>query len=152
MNNIEIKRFRTDDYELAKKAFKIRTLVFVKEQNVDPKIEYDEYENQCEHYLVMVDGQPAGAARWRETNKGIKLERFSVLPEYRNKKIGDKLVKRVLKDVLPLKKPVYLHSQARSVGIYERNNFRKVGDLFVEADIDHYYMEYAGNDAPAHQE
>lgn len=142
--NIEIKRFRTDNYELAKKAFKIRTLVFVREQNVDPKIEYDEFENQCEHYLLYVDGEPVGAARWRINDKGVKLERFSILPEYRNKKLGDQLVKHVLKDVLPLRKPIYLHSQARSVGVYERNHFTTKGEMFVEADIDHYLMEYEG--------
>lgn len=140
--NIDIIRFRTDNYELAKKAFKIRTLVFVKEQNVDPKIEYDEYENQCEHYLVLVDDMPIGAARWRETENGIKLERFAILPEYRNKGIGDKLIKHVLNDVLPLNKPVYLHSQMLSISVYERNGFSVKGDVFLEADIEHYLMEY----------
>ncbi|MDZ7742700.1 MAG: GNAT family N-acetyltransferase [Bacteroidota bacterium] len=140
--NIEIKTFRTDKFELAKKAFKIRTLVFVKEQDVDPKIEYDEYENQCQHYLVYLNEEPIGAARWRETEKGIKLERFAILPEYRNKKIGDKLLKHVLKDVLPKDKYIYLHSQLRSKGVYERNGFVTKGDVFSEADIDHIYMEY----------
>ena len=142
--DIEIKTFRTDNYELAKKAFKIRTLVFVKEQDVDPKIEYDEYENQCQHYLVYVDGNPIGAARWRETGAGIRLERFAILPEYRNNKLGEKLLKKMLQDVLPKNKPIYLHSQVRSQGIYERNGFVAKGDVFNEADIDHIYMEYQG--------
>ncbi len=142
--NIEIKTFRTDHYELAKKAFKIRTLVFVKEQNVDPKIEYDEFENQCQHFLLYLDGEAIGAARWRETEKGIKLERFAILPEYRNQRIGDRFLKHVLKDVLPKKKPVYLHSQVRSKGLYERNGFVCKGDVFNEADIDHIYMNYEG--------
>ncbi|MCF8227697.1 MAG: GNAT family N-acetyltransferase [Bacteroidales bacterium] len=142
--DIEIKTFRTDNYELAKKAFKIRTLVFVKEQDVDPKIEYDEYENQCQHYLVYVDGNPIGAARWRETGAGIRLERFAILPEYRNNKLGEKLLKKMLQDVLPKNKPIYLHSQVRSQGVYERNGFVAKGDVFNEADIDHIYMEYQG--------
>lgn len=142
--NIEIKKFRTDNYELAKKAFKIRTLVFVKEQDVDPKIEYDEYENQCNHYLLYLDEEPVGAARWRETKDGIRLERFALLPEYRNRGIGEKLVKHVLKDVIPLNKPIYVHSQVRSKGIYERCGFKAKGDVFNEADIDHIYMKYKG--------
>ncbi len=139
---IEIKKFTTEERELAKLAFKIRTLVFVKEQGVDPDIEYDIYENQCQHYLLMLDDKPVGAARWRITEKGIKLERFSILPEQRNKGLGDEFVKQVLDDVLPLKKPIYLHSQVRSINIYKRNGFEVVGGKFVEAGINHYLMEY----------
>jgi predicted GNAT family N-acyltransferase len=139
--NIEIKKFKTDDRELAKKAFKIRTLVFVKEQDVDPKIEYDEYENQCQHHLLSIDGIPAGAARWRETKEGIKLERFAILSEFRNKGLGDKFVKYVLDDVKALQKPIYLHSQMRTVDLYKRNGFKVVSDVFIEADIEHVRME-----------
>lgn len=142
--NIEIKRFTTEDFELAKQAFKIRTLVFVKEQGVDPDIEYDLYENQCQHYLVFVDGKAVGAARWRKTPEGTKLERFSILPEYRNKGIGEKLLKRVMSDVIPLNEPIYLHSQVKSLNLYKRNGFEIFDEPFIEAGIKHYYMEYTG--------
>nr|GFD49624.1 hypothetical protein [Tanacetum cinerariifolium] len=51
------------------------------------------------HYLARVDGQPAGAARWRPTANGVKLERFAVLDEFRNQGVGEALVKQVLADV-----------------------------------------------------
>ncbi len=87
-----------------KRPFKIRTLVFVKEQGVDPNLEYDIYENQCHHYLLSDRNIPIGTARWRETKDGIKLERFAILPKYRNKGAGQKLLKRVLEDIcLPTK-------------------------------------------------
>jgi predicted GNAT family N-acyltransferase len=140
--DIAITKFKTNDPELAKKAFKIRTLVFVKEQDVDPKLEYDEYENQCQHYLLSVDGLPAGAARWRETKEGIKLERFAILPEFRNKGIGNKFIQYVLDDVKTHQKPIYLHSQLRTVDLYKRNGFDVVGQMFVEANIEHLRMEY----------
>ncbi len=142
--NIEIKRFTTKDCELATKAFKIRTMVFVKEQNVDPDIEYDFYENQCQHYLVYADGKAIGAARWRKTSEGIRLERFSILPEYRNKGIGDKLLKTVMEDVIPLNEVIYLHSQVKSLNLYKRNGFEIFDEPFMEAGIKHYYMEYTG--------
>ncbi len=141
---MEIKRFTTEEHELAKKAFKIRTLVFVKELSVDPSIEYDEYENQCAHYLAITDEKPIAAARWRKTKEGIRLERFAVLPEYRNKGIGDKLIKRILKDVIPLNKTIYLHSQVKSISVYKRNGFVIKGEPFIEAGLKHYYMEYVG--------
>lgn len=139
---MEIQRFTTEDRELAKKAFKIRTLVFVNEQGVDPDIEYDIFENQCQHYLVSDNNTPMGAARWRKTEKGIKLERFAILPHYRNKGVGDKLLKRVMKDILPTDHEIFLHSQEKSVNLYRRNGFEIEGNMFVEAGINHYMMKY----------
>jgi len=139
---MEIQRFTTEDRELAKKAFKIRTLVFVKEQGVDPDIEYDIYENQCQHYLVTIDNIPVGAARWRKTTSGIKLERFAILPEYRKAGIGKKLLKRVMKDILPTSDDIYLHSQENTVRFYKQNGFEVEGEKFVEAGINHYLMRF----------
>jgi predicted GNAT family N-acyltransferase len=123
-------------------AFSIRRKVFVQEQNVDPELEYDEHETEATHYLAFYNDIPIGTARWRKTTNGIKLERFAVLPDYRNKGIGDALVQKVLEDVLPLNLTVYLHSQLRACSLYQRNGFVKEGDLFFEAGMEHYKMTF----------
>jgi predicted GNAT family N-acyltransferase len=121
------------------KAFAIRTTVFVDEQGCPPQLER-ENEDVSHHFLATVDGQPAGASRWRQTDKGIKLERFAVLPAYRNFGIGQELLKAVLAD-LPIDADfVYLHAQTPAVSLYERFNFEKVGDEFEEAGIWHFKM------------
>ena len=140
---IEVKRFKITDKALADQAFSIRRKVFVEEQGVDANLEYDK-EDQATHYLMLLAGKPVAAARWRETEKGIKLERFAVLPEFRNRGFGEIILDAVLKDVAGSGKPIYLHSQARAVPFYERNGFVKEGEMFVEAGIEHYYMNYAG--------
>ena len=81
---------------------------------------------------------PAGA----KPKRGIKLERFAVLPGFRNRGIGEIILKEVLKDVLQLEKPVYLHSQVKAVPFYHRNGFFTVGEEFTEAGIGHFFMEY----------
>jgi predicted GNAT family N-acyltransferase len=126
-------------------AFTIREKVFVGEQNVPADAEYDQYDRAgtTRHYLARVEGQPAGAARWRPTNHGVKLERFAVLPEFRNQGVGEALVHRVLADVraeAPDAAQVYMHAQLRAIPLYERNGFRKVGEMFEECDIQHYQM------------
>jgi len=138
---IEIKRFTWQDKELAEKANEIRKKVFVEEQGVDPALEYD-HEEESHHYLLVLGEKPLATARWRETEKGIKLERFAVLPGFRNRGIGDIILKELLHDVIPLEKPVYLHSQLKAVPFYERNGFFKVGGQFTEAGIVHYLMKY----------
>ncbi|MEI6683301.1 MAG: GNAT family N-acetyltransferase [Bacteroidota bacterium] len=137
----EVKRFTFRDKELSEKANDIRKKVFVEEQGVDPALEYD-HEEESHHYLLLLGEKPLATARWRETEKGIKLERFAVIPGFRNRGIGEIILKELLHDVIPLEKPIYLHSQVRAVPFYERNGFFKVGEQFTEAGIDHFLMQY----------
>jgi GNAT superfamily N-acetyltransferase len=94
---MKIISFDIQDKIHADMAFAIRHKVFVEEQKVDGDEEYDEYESIATHYLVFVDDKPAATSRWRHTDKGIKLERFSVLPEFRNKGIGKALFQRAIR-------------------------------------------------------
>ena len=126
-------------------AFTIRYNVFVGEQNVPAEAEYDAHDRAAttRHYLARLDGQPAGAARWRPTEHGVKLERFAVLPAFRNQGVGEALVQQVLADVAaqaPDAAQVYLHAQLRAISLYERTGFRKEGEMFEECDIQHYKM------------
>ncbi|OYX10302.1 MAG: GNAT family N-acetyltransferase, partial [Algoriphagus sp. 32-45-6] len=58
------------DKETFAQAVQIRKAVFVLEQKVDPNDEYDQFEETSHHFLAKLDGKPAGAARWRRTEKG----------------------------------------------------------------------------------
>ncbi len=136
----EVKRFKFSNSELTSQAFAIRRKVFVEEEGVDPNLEYD-HEEESNYYLLILAGKAIATARWRDTDKGIKLERFAVLPEFRNRGFGALILKDVLKDVIPLEKTIYLHSQLRAVPFYERNGFIKEGPVFYEADMGHYFMK-----------
>jgi predicted GNAT family N-acyltransferase len=125
------------------KAFDIRVKVFVEEQGVDKRLEY-EHEDESTHFLALVDGVAAGTARHRQTENGIKLERFAVLPQYRQAGVGAHLVKAVLNDVLPTNKKIYLNAQTQVVNFYAKYGFAHVGKEFEEAGIMHYKMEFIG--------
>lgn len=119
--------------------FAIRQLVFVEEQEVAPDLEYDEFEETSEHFLALLGEEPVGTARWRRTPNGIKLERFAVIKDHRNKGVGGKIVETVLENI-PSRTNVYLHSQLPACSLYERFGFVREGDLFEEAGIMHYKM------------
>ena len=126
-------------------AFTIREVVFVQGQGVPAADECDQHDRQAttRHYLARVDGKPAGAARWRPTDKGVKLERFAVLDGFRGHGVGTALVRQVLADVqaeAPAAAQVYLHAQLQAIPLYERTGFQKVGEMFEECDIQHYKM------------
>jgi predicted GNAT family N-acyltransferase len=136
----------TDENSL-KKAFQIRETVFVIEQKVDPNDEYDEFENSSSHFLALLDGKPVGAARWRFTKNGIKLERFAVLQEARGKGVGQALVGATLEDISSHPeskgKTKYLHAQLNAIPLYSKFGFQKVGEMFEECNIKHFKMELA---------
>ncbi|MEQ9006871.1 MAG: GNAT family N-acetyltransferase, partial [Ekhidna sp.] len=72
--------------ELKKKAFEIREEVFVVEQQVSREEEFDEFEDESYHFVALDENDdPIGSARWRYTEKGIKLERFTAKKEWRGK-------------------------------------------------------------------
>ncbi len=127
-------------------VFAIRREVFVDEQKVDPEEEFDEFEQNSRHFLAVFGKSPCGTARWRFTEKGIKLERFAVLRDFRNRKIGENLLKAVLNDVANFVdtkgKKIYLHAQLHAVPFYEKFGFIKEGEMFQEANIDHFKMHY----------
>jgi len=125
-------------------AWKIRKKVFVEEQEVDESMEW-EHEEESTHFLAFIDGNAVGTARWRDSGKGIKLERFAVLSDYRAKGVGAALVEAVLAD-LPAGNRIYLHAQAAAEKFYARFGFKPAGPLFYEAGIAHYLMEMKPKD------
>lgn len=132
------KAIRKDELD---SVFAIRKTVFVGEQNCPPELEW-EYEEDSVHFLALYKGQPAGAARWRQTDKGYKLERFAVLKEFRGKGVGRELVRTVLSDLPPQATYIYLHAQVQAVGLYLTMGFKQLGEQFEEAGIQHYKMVF----------
>jgi len=70
-----------------------------------------------------------GTARWRYTDKGVKLERFSVLQPYRGQEAGKALVEFAQKELedQPL---LYLNAQVKVISFYENFGFIGEGNIF----------------------
>ena len=140
----EIKVIKIHSQDQLKYAHQIRYEVFVIGQNVPEEDEIDGYEDECEHFLAFANGAPCGAARWRITEKGVKLERFAVLDKFRSMGVGSALVKAVQDDILKhseaSQKLQYLHAQLSAMKLYAKFGFKKTGEMFQECSIDHYKM------------
>ena len=139
LNPKKIRVSRVNSTTDLQQVFAIRRQVFVVEQNCPPELEW-EFEDESTHFLATVDDVPAGAARWRNTDKGYKLERFAVLAEFRGIGVGQELVRSVLADLPIDAKYVYLHAQIQAVGLYKKLGFEITGPEFDEAGIRHYKM------------
>ncbi len=130
---------KTNDFDDLQQIRQIRNLVFVGEQGCPPEMEIANEEESI-HFLALSDQDPCGAARWRKTEKGFKLERFAVLKEFRGMGVGAALLDAVLHDLPSENEPVYLNAQLEAVSFYERFQFIQKGDIFVEAGIQHMQM------------
>ena len=137
----KIIKFTVADKEKHALAVQIRTKVFVEEQNVDIDLEI-ENEEESIHFLLYYRRRPVATARYRTTDKGVKLERFAMLKEYRGKGLGNDLLRFVLNEARKKGKHIYLNSQARVTGYYEKFGFKRKGEPFYEAGIKHFLMEY----------
>ncbi len=123
----------------------IRTQVFIEEQHCPCELEWDKYEEISRHVLGSVDGEPMAAARWRmlayKQRPAAKLERFSVLREYRGKGYGKALVSWVIEDARRAGLGEFIgHAQQHLEDFYRSFGFQTVGDPFEEVGIPHIMM------------
>jgi len=138
---ISVKHIDTE--EELKQAFAIREKVYIEEQQINREDEFDEFEDEAEHFLAVESGVPCGTCRYRFTDEGIKLERFAVLPEYRRRGIGDLLMETMLEYINIVHqedKKVYLNAQVAVIPFYTNFDFVPEGDRFLECDIEHQKM------------
>tara|TARA_X000001036_G_C20442120_1_gene709727 strand:- start:421 stop:843 length:423 start_codon:yes stop_codon:yes gene_type:complete len=128
----------TTDQEY-KDCLYIREKVFIKEQKINKKLEYDDKKVDAIYVLAKINLIAIGTARYRFTEIGIKLERFAVLKKYRGIGVGKSLVSFLVK-TLKAEKILYLNSQKKVAGFYEKLGFKKTGKVFYEAKIPHFKM------------
>lgn len=123
-------------------CYAVRSIVFVEEQSCSFEEEFDDHDHVATHFLVTVDGEPAGTARIREIADYIKFERLALRKKFRGQGIGRDFFIHILSHIAKLNKTkIVLHAQAYLREFYESYGFHAVGDEFEEAGIPHYYME-----------
>jgi len=134
--NIQIAKTRKElDQVIA-----IRKQVFVKEQKVPLDIELDGLDDEAEHVIACLNGEPIGCARIR-FDTYAKLERIAIVEKYRGKGFGKQLTDFLIeyckqKDVGEIR----LHSQTYVTDFYKKLGFKIRGKSFFEAEIEHVEM------------
>ena len=117
----------------------IRKIVFIKELNIPEHMEIDDNEDLATYVLANIGSEYVGTARWRDTDSGIKLERFAVLSEYRSYGVGTAMTKFILNE-LDHSKLIYLNAQESAISFYEKLGFDSIGPMFDEVGIVHQKM------------
>ncbi len=116
----------------------IRFKVFVDEQGVDPSLEVDGRDPQCVHAIAYDEDIPIGTGRLLPDGH---IGRIAVLKDYRSKGVGQKILLKLLEAARERGwNKVELSSQIQAVAFYEKIGFQRVGDVYIEAGIDHVDM------------
>ncbi|MFD1898916.1 GNAT family N-acetyltransferase [Enterococcus termitis] len=124
-------------------AVQIRHQVFMIEQGVPSDIEIDKYEASCIHFVLYDDvNTPVATCRLLPLdNQMMKLQRMAVQKEYRGKDYGRLIVEKAEEFSKEQGfKAITLGAQITALGFYERMGYVKEGEMFLDANIEHYQM------------
>jgi len=123
------------------RAFKIRETVFINEQKVSREEEMDEFDETATHVIAYYNDEVAGCARIRFLGNRSKLERIAVLPKFRKRGVGKKIVE-FLVDYSKKKcaTEAIMNAQIYANDFYVKCGFKPRGEEFMEAGIRHVEM------------
>ena len=117
----------------------VREKVFVDEQGVPSELEWDEWDERCEHAVACdPEGRAIGTARLVPDGR---IGRMAVLAEWRRRGVGAALLEALIALARERSMPrVTLHAQTHAAGFYRRFGFSERGGEFSEAGIAHVGM------------
>ncbi len=117
----------------------VREKVFVEEQQVPRELEWDEWDERCEHALACdAEGCTIGTARLLPDGR---IGRMAVLRDWRGQGVGTALLEAMLERARARSMArVTLHAQIQAAGFYRRFGFSERGREFLEAGIPHVEM------------
>ena len=128
---------------LKEKAQPVRTQVFVQEQGIDAKDEWDSADADAVHAVITNRfGHPLGTARLLKKSPGVaQIGRMAVVRVMRGSGLGGQLL-NALVDIAKARgdKEVLLHAQTSAQAFYAREGFLPVGEPFDEVGIAHIEM------------
>jgi len=138
---------RSASWEQDRKALiRIRTEVFINEQQVPPDLEWDGYDRDCWHVIACTaQGEAIGTARMLYDGH---IGRMAVLPPYRHQGVGSALLTALLDMARDSHlEEVILNAQTSALGFYQHHGFSICSDEFLDAGIPHRRMRKILNSA-----
>lgn len=128
-------------------CFKLRTEVFVNEQNVPKELELDEKDNS-EHTIhigYFKDDKLIGVARLIDMDKDIiHIGRVAIDKNHRGEGIGYKLIlgcEDIAKKVLNKDFTIELGAQLYAENFYKKLGYNRINNnIYIEAGIEHIDM------------
>ena len=118
---------------------RIRTAVFVVEQNVPADLEMDGRDDDCAHVLAeSAAGEAIGTGRLMPDGR---IGRMAVLASWRRKGVGAAILDALREEARRRGfRETYLHAQSHAADFYARHGYVVEGEEYLEAGIAHVGM------------
>lgn len=118
---------------------RVRTRVFVDEQQVPPELEIDDLDPICRHAkAITADGRIIATGRLLPDGH---IGRMCVLPEYRGQGIGSRILQQLIRHARKAgMEQLILNAQVSAIDFYRRHGFAVSSEEFIEAGIPHREM------------
>ncbi len=124
------------------KVFGLRLEVFVEEQNVPREIELDDEDDIASHFIADENGLAVGCARVIVNGNDAHLGRIAVKKTHRGQGIGAAICRYAINYCKERGcTRIWIHAQLHAAGFYEKLGFSPLGEIFMEAGIEHIEME-----------
>lgn len=119
-------------------SFYLRMLVFVQEQGISPKMEFDSYDTDSTSYVVIYYRSiPIATGRYQQDDQTtLHPDRLCIRKDWRKKGIG----RRVLLELEHRGKVngctlSRIHGEKQAVGFYKKMGYHVVSDEFIEDGV-----------------
>ncbi len=130
---------------MRKEALKIRFDVFVTEQQVDPELEWDEFDSNPSTIMFVdydEDGTPLATGRLRILPEYGKVERICAQKKARGKGSGRRIMEAIELEAKQLgATQLKLGGQVTAIPFYEKLGYTVCSDIFMDAGIEHKEMK-----------
>ncbi|HLT21555.1 MAG TPA: GNAT family N-acetyltransferase [Thermomicrobiales bacterium] len=103
---------------------------------------YMQYPPTCYFNVIELDGAPIGRIYTAEWDEDLRLIEITLLPEYRNRGIGTRLIRDVMERARALGKPVRLHVENFNPA---RHLYERLGFTVLEERGFNLFMEWRGD-------
>jgi predicted GNAT family N-acyltransferase len=147
---VQIEVVRVTSLEQMQDALRVRRRVFIEEQGVPEDLEIDEHDadpavvTTALHVLARLDGESVATGRLvlDEHDGNLHIGRVAVLAEHRRHGLG-RTVMLALQDLARERNAtsITLAAQLHAIGFYERLGYTARGDVFLDAGIEHRWMD-----------
>ena len=117
-------------------AYSVRIQGMNRQHGISLRDEFDGHDGDSSRYIVLLDdGYPIATCRFYETDPmTVMMGRVVVLPEFRGRQLGRKLVEEAQRWIRELGyREITIEARTTATGFYEKLGFGRIDDRIVRS-------------------
>lgn len=133
---MDFKTIRAEEEWQRAGAYSVRIQGMNRQHNISLRDEFDEHDGDGTKYIVLLDGEyPIATCRFYELDqKSVLLGRVVVLPEYRGKQLGRRVIEEAERWIAELGyTEVFIDSRVVATGFYEKLGYKCVDNRVIKS-------------------